>query len=181
MAGRGWQGACSPKPRPLPPCPIPHFALIPIIEGLGFPSLLPVIYQVEDGQWCFVKGTISLHSDCTVNLNSHPLLILAFPCRDEYGNTCYITSLLHHEQIQTDIAVAAHHTRSPFPLTGTHIGGRDGVLIMDTNPLTQDTMKKLFMVSCMVNGAYGCTLGFIDQICHTPSELLSEFHFQALY
>jgi hypothetical protein len=80
----------------------------------------------------------------------------------------------------SDFAVAARRAGTPFPLTGIHVGGRDGILLTDNNPSSPAAAEELFMAAQSNKGAFGRAIGFVKHIRYTPLELHQEFHWRTL-
>lgn len=172
--------AASLGPGPAPTFAPPHTPT-PLVEGMGFPSLLPVVHQAEDGQWRVAPGTASLRPDGVVDIESYSHFILASRSLDERSRACWTTSLIRRDQLTSDAALKARRARLPLPLTGIHVGGTDGFLVSHKDPASVEAAEQLFQASRTDNGAYGRAIGFIGRIRFTPPELRHEFHNRALH
>jgi hypothetical protein len=80
----------------------------------------------------------------------------------------------------SDVAVATRRAGTPFPLTGIHVGGRDGIQLTDNDPSSPAATEELFMAAQSNKGAFGHAIGFVERIRYTPPELCQEFHWRAL-
>jgi hypothetical protein len=172
--------AASMGPGPAPSFASPHTPT-PLVEGMGFPSLLPVVHQAEDGQWRVAPGTARLRADGAVDIESHSHFVLASRSWDERSCACWTTSLIRRDQLTSDGALKARRARLPIPLTGIHVGGTDGFLVSHKDPASVEAAEQLFQASRTDNGAYGRAIGFIGRIRFTPPELRHEFHNRALH
>ena len=106
------------------PAHILHYAPTPIVKGLGFLSLLPVMYWIEDGQWCFAKGTISLHPDHTMDLDHHPLSLSSLSSAGMNMATLAILSACSTMSKSKQMLWWRHASLTPpFPLLTFMLGG----------------------------------------------------------
>ena len=156
-----------------------------LVEALGFPSLLPVVYFLRDNVMSTPlpplhgsaavcpDGMSALLPDGTLDFTAHPRYVLALGGMTLEGNwstslvPCkYFTSL----PVQRNIAACML-----VPLLGIIEGGRNGVLTSPhKDPTSDEGLDALFA------NPGGCSFGFIERIRWTPPEIRTDLHRQAL-
>jgi hypothetical protein len=165
----------------MPPPSAPAFAPTPIVPGMGFPSLLPVVHYGSSRETTVVQGTATTRPDGSVDMHAHPRFVLAIEGRDSAtGGPAWTTLLVRREMLTSEAASRAREARVPLPLGGHPGGGRDGVLIAPNDPKTQEAVDELFAAARTNTRAYGRAMAFVERIRYTPPEIRHEFYNRVL-
>jgi hypothetical protein len=154
----------------------PTFAATSIAPIVGFPSLLPVLYQAENRVLTAAPGTTILTGDGSVDLTAFPRYVLVIGGWID-GEPSWLTSLVRSEQMQTPAMRAAIEATFILPLSGIVTGGRNGVLISPhTDPNSEAAVEEL-----LTNvRRHAHAVAYIDRVQYTPPELRDPIHQRAL-
>jgi hypothetical protein len=155
------------------PSTTPTFAAMPIAEYVGFPSLLPVIYQ-EGQTLSATPGTACLDANSNIDFRAHDRYVLALGSFTSDGCPAWMTTLVRRDYFLLESVQEAMSHQLILPIANFIMGGRNGMFISPThNPTTEEKLDQLFQMPRKHTYAY------VKQIRYTPPELCGEFHTQA--
>jgi hypothetical protein len=148
----------------------------PLVEKLGFPALLPVIYH-ENRELQVAGGSARLDSKGNLDFTFHDRFVFAIGRITAAGKPAWSTTLVYREYFYRKEVQAAMSLRLPLPLSPLIVGGENGVLISpDHDPQTEEKLDQLFASP----KKRGRAAGYIERVRYTPPELRGDLHSHAL-
>jgi hypothetical protein len=158
---------------------IAPFPPTPISPSVGFPALLPVICQTVDAdkQTHLHPGSDSVQRDAAgaIDFKAHDHFVFA-DGGFVNGRPAWLTHLVTQSFFTSTEAVLARASHVPLPLRTLTLGGRNGVLISDTDPTDPTVIERL--ITTPGRGVFAAA--FINRIRYTPPELREDVHIRAL-
>jgi hypothetical protein len=158
---------------------IAPFPPTPISPSVGFPALLPVICQTIDAdkQTHLHPGSDSVQHDAAgaIDFKAHDHFVFT-DSGFVNGHPAWLTHLVTQSFFTSTEAVLACTSHVPLPLQTMTLGGRNGVLISDTDPTDPTVIERL--ITTPGRGVFAAA--FINHIRYTLPELHKDVHIRAL-
>ena len=158
------------------------------VEVLGFHSLLPVLYFVNNvlttppphmtGSAAVRRnGSSTILANGDIDLSAHPHYVLALSKRTQEGDLVWTTTLITCSYITSLPVMQCIDAEMPIPLGNLILGGRNGVLTSPQRDPTNDAMLDSLLENPekQVHAEV-----YIKRIQFTPLEVHTDLHRRAL-
>ncbi|KAI0280730.1 hypothetical protein BC826DRAFT_1111937 [Russula brevipes] len=147
----------------------------PFWPAVGFSSRLPVYFQGEDKRLLAADRSAPVDASGAFVFEDEVRYIFAFG-RFINGQPSWRTSLVRGSFFTCPAALGARQDGTALPISGMVSGGRNSMLISDSDPTTDADIESL--LATPERGGYA--IAFIDRIRFTPPELRNDIHNHAL-
>jgi len=156
------------------------------IESLGFHSLLPVLYFVNNVLTTLParlhgsaairpNGSSAVLADGTIDLSAHPRYVLALGKVTPEGEPKWTTTLVTRAYITSLPVMQSIEAQTLIPLGNIFLGGRNGVLTsLQKDPTSDEMLDTLFANP----GKHAAS--YMKRIRYTPPEIRTDLHRRAL-
>jgi hypothetical protein len=113
---------------------------------VGFPTLLPVICQtIKANKQTHIRpdsNSVQHNAARAINFKAHNCFVFV---DGGFMHSClaWLTHLVTQSFFTSMEAVNAHTSHVPLPIQGLNLGGRNGMLILDTDPTDPTIIERL--------------------------------------
>lgn len=142
----------------------------PFYESVGLMSLLPLLIY-KDRRLTVVPGSAITNERGDIKYQRNSRYVVATPNNDGWTTTLHKGSYFLEPTVQNNL-----EQRIPIPIANIIRGGRDGVLVNERDPSTDEKMEELLSDPSQ----HARAAGFVERVRFTPPELRSDVHQHAL-
>jgi hypothetical protein len=142
----------------------------PFYESVGLMSLLPLLIY-KDRLLTVVPGSAITDERGNIKYQRNGRYVVATPNNDGWTTTLHKGSYFLEPTVQNNL-----EHRIPIPVVNIIRGGRDGVLVNERDPSTDEKMEELLSDPSQ----HARAAGFAERVRFTPPELRSDVHRRAI-